>query len=162
MRNIPWAGLIVAVAAFGLDRLHKFWMIGPYEIALRGRHSVAPFLDLVLVWNRGVSYGLLEQNSEVGRWLLVAVALLGGIIFGTWMWRAATPLVSIAMALIVAGALSNGIDRIVYGAVADFFLLHVGDFEWYIFNLADVWIVVGVAIVIGAWWMERPEKVENA
>ena len=98
-----------------------------------------------MVWNRGVSYGLLTQDGDLGRWLLIALGIAGALLFGWWLWsdaRACSP--ALSLGLVVGGALSNVIDRLVYGAVADFFLFHVGGFEWYVFNLADVWIVAGV------------------
>lgn len=158
--HIPKLGLVIVLVGFLFDRAHKAWMLGPYEVGLRGRHSIAPFLDIVLVWNKGISYGLLTQDSPAGRWLLLGIALVGAIIFGVWMWRAGSLIVEAGMGLIVAGALSNGWDRVAYGAVADFFLVHAGGFEWYVFNLADVWIVAGVGMVLVAWATERPEKAE--
>jgi signal peptidase II len=122
---------------------------------MRGRVTVAPFLDLVLVWNTGVSYGLLAQRSDLGRWLLVALGVGGSILFAWWLRRARRPLQGLAFGLIVAGALSNALDRIVHGAVADFFLFHVGSFEWYVFNLADVWIVAGIVGLLIVWAGER-------
>jgi signal peptidase II len=150
-------GLGVAVAGIILDQAHKAWMLGPFAIETRGRVPVAPFLDLVIVWNRGVSYGLLAQEGELGRYVLAALGVGGAILFGWWMWHASRPLSALALGLVVAGALSNAIDRVAYGAVADFFLFHVGAFEWYVFNLADVWIVAGVAGLLLAWATERRE-----
>ena len=148
------------VAVFGLlfDQASKLYLLGPFALAEKGRVVVTPFLDLVLVWNRGVSYGLLQQDSEAGRWLLVAVGLAGSALFAWWLWRAERLIQALALGLIIGGALSNVIDRLAYGAVADFFLLHVGSFEWYVFNLADAWIVAGVVGLLLAWAVERPEK----
>jgi signal peptidase II len=152
-----WWGLAVAAAGLVVDQAHKAWMLGPYAIEERGRVSVTPFLDLVMVWNRGVSYGLLTQEGELGRWLLVAFGVLGGCLFGWWLFSTTRLLSAVSLGLVIAGALSNVIDRLAYGAVADFFLLHAGDFEWYVFNLADVWIVAGVVGLLLAWGTERPE-----
>src|SRR3954468_24819627 len=137
------AGTFVAVAGVLLDQAHKAWMLGPFELQDKGRVSLTPFLDLVMVWNRGVSYGLFTQEGERGRWLLVLLGIAGAVLFGWWMWHTRRPLSSVALGLIVAGAISNVIDRLIYGAVADFFLFRIGSFEWYVFNLADVWIVAG-------------------
>ena len=133
-------------------------MLGPYAIEEKGRVAVTPYLDLVMVWNRGVSYGLFQQEGDLGRWLLIAIGLAGSALFAWWMWRADRFLTALSLGLVVGGALSNVIDRLAYGAVADFFLLHAGGFEWYVFNLADAWIVVGVAGLMLAWALERPEK----
>jgi signal peptidase II len=150
-------GLVAAASALLADQAHKAWMLGPFDLPDRGRVPLAPFLDLVMVWNRGVSYGLLTQEGDLGRWVLVLFGIAGTLLFGWWMWYTRRMLSAVALGLVAAGALSNVIDRLLYGAVADFFLLHVGRFEWYVFNLADVWIVAGVVGLVLAWLTERPE-----
>jgi signal peptidase II len=157
-------GLGIATAVLGLaaDQLSKAWLLGPFALDQKGRVAVTPFLDLVLVWNKGVSYGLLTQNGDLGRWLLILFGVAGGVLFGWWLWHTRRVLSVIALGLIVGGALSNAIDRLLYGAVADFFLLHAGRFEWYVFNLADVWIVAGVIGLLLAWATERREIATEA
>jgi signal peptidase II len=156
-RNARIAGFAAIVVGVLLDQAYKAWMLGPFELPQKGRVSVAPFLDLVMVWNRGVSYGLFTQDREGGRWLLIALGVIGALLFGWWMWQTRRPVGAVALGLIVAGAVSNAIDRLVYGAVADFFLFHIGSFEWYVFNLADVWIVSGVIGLMLLWLTERRE-----
>lgn len=150
-------GLAVATAGIAIDQAHKAWMLGPFDIEAKGRVAMAPFLDFVMVWNRGVSYGLLTQDGDLGRWLLIAAGLVGAVLFGWWLWTSDRLLPAIALGLVVGGALSNVIDRFVHGAVADFFLFHAGGLEWYVFNLADVWIVAGVVGLLCAWMTERRE-----
>ena len=151
-------GFTVAAIALAVDQAHKAWMLGPFAIEEKGRVALTPFLDLVMVWNRGISYGLLTQEGDAGRIVLIAIGIIGAILFGWWLWATRGLLAALSLGLIMGGALSNVIDRLVYGAVADFFLLHWGDFEWYVFNLADVWIVAGVVGLVLAWATERPEK----
>ena len=105
--------------------------------------ALTPFLDLVMVWNRGVSYGLFTQDGGIGRWVLVALGIGGATLFSWWLWMTRGMLATLALGLVIGGAVANVIDRLAYGAVADFFLFHIGRFEWYVFNLADVWIVAG-------------------
>lgn len=150
-------GIGIAVAGLLVDQAHKFWMLGPFGIEEKGRVALTPFLDLIMVWNRGVSYGLLTQEGDLGRWVLIAFGLAGAAVFGWWLWHSRRLLTSVALGLVIGGALSNVIDRLLYGAVADFFLFHVGGFEWYVFNLADAWIVAGVVGLLIAWATERPE-----
>lgn len=150
-------GFAAAVAAVLLDQAHKAWMLGPFAIETKGHVAVTPFFDLVLVWNRGISYGLLAGEGQLGRWLLIALALAGALLFGWWLWWTRGLLAGLSLGLVIGGALSNAIDRFVHGAVADFFLFHVGAFEWYVFNLADVWIVAGVIGLVLSWALERPE-----
>jgi len=148
-----------SVAALGIlvDQAAKLWLLGPFDMAERGRVALTPFLDLVLVWNRGVSYGLFTQDGDAGRWFLVALGIVGAALFSWWLWITRGGLATLSLGLVIGGALSNVIDRLAHGAVADFFLFHVGAFEWYVFNLADVWIVAGAIGLVLAWALERPE-----
>lgn len=157
MSTARTAGFAVALAGIVLDQAHKAWMLGPFAIEEKGRIAAAPFLDLVMVWNRGVSYGLFSQEGDLGRWMLIGFGVLGAIVFGWWLWGTQRVLPALALGLVIGGALSNVIDRLVHGAVADFFLFHLGGFEWYVFNLADVWIVAGVIGLVLAWATERRE-----
>ncbi len=152
-------GLGIAAAVLGvlIDQAHKAWMLGPFDIETKGRVALGPFLDLVMVWNRGISYGLLTQDGDLGRWVLIALGLLGALLFGWWLWSTRGFLAALSLGLVIGGALSNVIDRLLHGAVADFFLLHLGSIEWYVFNLADVWIVAGAIGLVLAWATERPE-----
>jgi signal peptidase II len=162
MRHPRVYGAALAVVSLVVDQAHKAWMLGPFDLPARGRVPLTPFLDLVMVWNRGVSYGLFTQDSDFGRWLLIAFGIAGGLLFSWWLWRTRRLLPCLALGLVIGGALSNVIDRLLYGAVADFFLFHIGSFEWYVFNLADVWIVAGVAGLLFAWATERPEIATEA
>ncbi len=149
-----WWGLAAALAGLGIDQAHKAWMLGPFAIEEKGRVPVTPFFDLVMVWNRGVSYGLFTQYGDAGRLFLIALGLAGTALFSWWMWKSERLLPALSLGLIAGGALANVIDRIIFGAVADFFLFHAGAFEWYVFNLADVWIVAGVVGMVIAWLTE--------
>ncbi|MCT8970391.1 signal peptidase II [Microbaculum marinisediminis] len=137
-------GASVALVVFLLDRLHKWAMLGPIDIAARGRIEVAPFFDLILVWNRGVSYGLFQQDTEAGRWVLVAVKIVASLALWIWLARAHSRLTAVSIGLVIGGAIGNAVDRAIYGAVADFFHFSAFGWSWYVFNLADVAIVAGV------------------
>jgi signal peptidase II len=106
---------------------------------------VTDFFDYVLVWNTGISYGLLGDLPLVALGGLIAVALLA---LGFWWWKATQPLVQAGLMLCLGGALSNALDRLLYGAVADFFHFHWQAWSFYIFNLADVAISCGVLLLI--------------
>jgi signal peptidase II len=141
-------GLTVALVTAGLDQASKLWLLYVFDLQARIPVEITPFLELVLVWNKGISYGLLQQQGLLGQWLLMgfkalAIALL-------WLWLARTPskLTAVALGLIVGGALGNAIDPLLHGGVADFVLFHITTatihFNWYVFNLADSAIVAGV------------------
>ncbi len=144
----------VIVATFVLDQGHKWWMLHVYQIGERGRVPVTPFLDLVLVLNKGVSYGLL---TGTGPWLLTGFAVL--VSGAMWIWLSLPGtgrVLAVGLALIIGGALANGLDRLLLGGVADFFSLHAFGFHWYVFNIADVAIVAGVAgLLYDAFWTSR-------
>jgi signal peptidase II len=147
-------GLAFALLALLLDQAHKWWMLGPFDIAARQPVRIAPFFDLVLTWNRGISYGWFVQNSGAGRLALIVLSL--AVSAGLWLWLSRTrqPLTAAALGLVIGGALGNALDRIVHGAVADFFLFHAGEFSWYVFNLADAAIVAGVMLLLYESWAE--------
>ena len=140
------AGMWTSALALALDQGSKLWLLFGFDIGARQLPiRLAPFFDLTMAWNKGVSYSWFTAQSRWGWAALVAVTLAATVFLGVWMWRATTTLAAVSLGLIVGGALGNLIDRIAYGAVADFFHFHVGQFSWYVFNIADVAIVAGVA-----------------
>lgn len=136
--------IVVLVVGFVLDQLTKLWILHGTDLPEGGRIVLAPVLEFVLVWNRGISYGLFQQESVLGRWGLVAFTVVATVVLARWMMRTDRGLVAVSLALIVSGAVGNLVDRVAYGAVVDFVHFHVGSFSWYVFNLADSWIVAGV------------------
>lgn len=147
--------LLLAIAAlmFGLDQTVKWWLLHVYGLGESAPVRFTAFFDLALTWNRGISYGLFRTHAQG---VLVAISL--GISLLLWLWgaRATNPLTVAALGLIIGGALSNALDRAVYGAVADFFHFHVGSFSWYVFNPADVAIVAGGALLLYESYERRP------
>lgn len=141
-------GFGVAVLTLALDQGNKLWLMNVYDIAGRQPVHLAPFFDVVFARNPGISYSLLSAHTPAGRWTLVGFSVVATLLIGLWLWRTATPLVALALGLILGGALGNAIDRFSYGWVADFYYFHVGAFHWYVFNIADVAIVVGVALLL--------------
>lgn len=159
--------LTMAILAFGIDRAHKAFQVSADCIAIgaapcvevftnyvpfamtgwRGGEilRVTDFFDYVLVWNTGISYGLLDGMPA---WVLGLVMIIAIIALSIWWLRADAALVRMGLALCIGGALSNALDRLIYGAVADFFHLHWGSWSFYIFNLADVAITAGVILLL--------------
>lgn len=141
-------GLIIGATTLVLDQISKLWVLFVFELPLKGRVALMPFVDFVMVWNRGISYGLMQQESELGRWGLIVLTIVAVVFLGNWLRKEAGIANGIGLGLILGGAIGNGIDRIAYGAVADFVLLHAGNFQWYVFNIADAAIVVGVVFLL--------------
>ncbi|MCJ2011604.1 signal peptidase II [Methylobacterium sp. J-076] len=138
------AGLAALLLTLAADQATKLGLYFGTDLVLTQPWRLAPFADLVVVWNRGVSYGMFQQDGALGRWLLVALSLAAAAALGVWMRRAGSRLLGVALGLIVGGALGNAVDRAVYGAVFDFVHLHAGGWSWYVFNVADAAIVAGV------------------
>jgi len=137
-------GALTALVTLALDQASKLYLLFGYELPLKEPVVLAPFLELIVVWNRGISYGLFQQDSELGRWALFAVMIAAAVGLSVWMARATSRLLAASLGLIVGGAIGNAIDRVAYGAVFDFVHFHVGSFSWYVFNVADAAIVAGV------------------
>jgi len=141
-------GLSVALVAFVVDRLSKWWLIDVFGITERGIVKILPFFDVVMVWNRGISYGLFQADTGLGIAILASFAILVTVALSLWLARIHHPLMALSIGLIIGGAVGNIYDRIAFGAVADFFSLHAYGYYWYIFNIADIWIAIGVTLMI--------------
>jgi signal peptidase II len=141
----PVLGLVTALSVLAADQASKLWLLFVTDLPATQPLRLAPFLELIVVWNRGISYGMFQQDSELGRWLLIGVTVAATVFFCVWMARNASRLVGLSLGLVVGGAIGNGIDRVAYGAVFDFVHLHAWGFSWYVFNVADAAIVAGVA-----------------
>ena len=145
-------GIVAAVAALIADQAFKLWLLFVFDIGHRGAVSVTPFFDLVLAWNTGISYGWFQNDSPAGAAILLAIKAVAVILLAIWMARSHTRMATIGLGLIIGGAIGNAIDRFAYGAVVDFALFHVQlagkTYSWYVFNLADVAIVAGVATLL--------------
>lgn len=142
-------GLAVAAGTVVVDQAHKWYMLLVYRIQERGRVTVTPFMDLVFVKNEGISYGLFTQGSMAGQYALAAFAVVASALMAVWLAKGVNNrLLAWGVGFIIGGAIGNAIDRILLGGVADFFSLHAFGFYWYVFNIADVAIVVGVAALL--------------
>src|SRR5690348_3120495 len=145
-------GIIVAITTLLVDQTSKLWLLYVLDIGHRDPIRVTSFLDLVLAWNIGISFGLFQNDSQLAQIALMAVKALAVVALAVWMARSRTLLASIALGLIIGGAIGNAIDRFAYGAVVDFALFHVqiggNTYSWYVFNLADTAIVAGVIALL--------------
>lgn len=141
-------GYGLAAIVFVVDQLVKYWIVEIVRLQEQGTVAVWPFLSLTWVENRGVSMGLLTADTEVGRWLLVGMTGLIALVVGVWIRRERALPEAVALGLVLGGALGNIVDRVRLGYVVDFVHLHVGDRSFYVFNVADAAITLGVAILI--------------
>lgn len=143
-RKTGWA---LAALALVLDQASKTWILEsvmqPPQVI-----EVTPFFNLVLAWNRGVSFGMFNNQSDYGPYLLTGLAVVIIIALAVWLWRATTRLSVLALGMIIGGAIGNVVDRIQYGAVVDFLDVHAFGYHWPAFNVADSAVCVGAAILI--------------
>src|SRR4051812_4834791 len=114
------AGVIAAATVLIADQASKLWLLFAFDIAGRGAVRVTPFFDLVLAWNTGISYGWFQTESTAGQAFLLAFKAAAVIVLAIWMARSQTRLATLALGLIIGGAIGNAIDRLAYGAVVDF------------------------------------------
>ncbi len=146
---------VLSLIAFVIDRVSKNEILSIFEEDNLERIFVNPFLDIFLVFNTGISYGLLGGESSFQKWLLiiVSVSIVAFLLF--WVKDSTSRLVNISISFITGGALGNILDRVLYGGVIDFISLHAYGYYWYIFNIADVFIVFGVILFLIKILMER-------
>ena len=143
-RRLGWA---LVAAALVLDQATKAAML-PLLTEPPRLIEIAGFFNLVPVWNRGVSFGLLSSGPEFTRWALTAFALGVSVALGVWLTRATRPWLAPGLGLILGGAVGNAVDRIRFGAVFDFIDLHGFGYHWPAFNVADSAITVGVVLLL--------------
>jgi len=157
-------GLATAVAAAAADQAVKGWLLYGVGLTERSRVPVTPFMDLVLAWNTGISYGLLQWSGPLWQWVLLILKLIAVVLLLVWLERTHSRLAGVSLGLIVGGAIGNAVDRALHGAVMDFVLFHFAGstwtFEWYVFNVADAAIVAGViGLVCESLFLQGAAKV---
>jgi len=140
-------GLSLAALVIVLDQLLKWWirtvvMDPPREI------EVTSFFNLVMAWNRGISFSLFRSDWAAGPYVWAGLAILVAVALGWWLGRVRHKLTAAALGLVIGGALGNAIDRLRLGAVADFLDFHWQSYHWPAFNLADSAISVGIVLLV--------------
>jgi signal peptidase II len=142
-------GLAVAVVVALIDQLAKFWVVGLFAARPGERLiPVLPVLNFALTMNRGVSFGMFNNDAAMNAvvFTLVAAVIVAALL--VWLARARDPMLTSGIGLVVGGALGNVVDRLMRGAVVDFIDFHIGQWHWFVFNLADAAISVGVALMV--------------
>lgn len=150
-------GLAAALLVLAADQASKWWVLEVLRLPERGQVVLAPFLNLTMVWNQGVTFGLLRMKDGWGPLLLAGVALSVVAALGVWIARAENRLVAGALGAVAGGAVGNVIDRLRFGAVVDFVHAHAWGWSWYVFNVADAAIVCGVAALLLDGLRSRPK-----
>jgi signal peptidase II len=146
--SVVVSGLIAAIAVLAADQASKWWILHGLNLPEIGQMVVLPVLNFTMVWNRGVTFGLLTGDSTFAHLALAVFALAVVIVLGIWLTRARRLIIAIPVGAIAGGALGNVADRLHYGAVVDFIQAHAFGYSWYVFNVADAAIVCGVAALV--------------
>ncbi len=156
--------LFVAVSAVSvllIDFLSKNKIISIFKDGIVEKIYVNEYLDFILVFNTGISYGLFSGGGDFQKWTLILLSILIIIFLLSLIRNESTILSKLSISFIIGGALGNVLDRFTYGAVVDFISLHAKGFSWYIFNIADMFIVLGVILFILSQFILSKKNVGN-
>jgi signal peptidase II len=145
---IALAGLLAAVVVLAADQASKWWVLHGLSLEQVGQIVLLPVLNFTMVWNRGVTFGLLTGDGSFAHLALAAFALAVVVVLGVWLSRSTRMAIAIPVGAIAGGALGNVADRLRFGAVVDFIQAHAFGYSWYVFNVADAAIVCGVAALV--------------
>ena len=156
--------LFVAVSAVSvllIDFLSKNKIISIFKDGIVEKIFVNEYLDFILVFNTGISYGLFSGGGDFQKWILISLSILIIIFLLSFIRNESSILSNLSISFIIGGALGNVLDRFTYGAVVDFISLHAKGFSWYIFNIADMFIVLGVILFILSQFILSKKNVGN-
>ena len=160
--NSRLAAWTTALAFFVTDQVTKWIILGPLQLRERGHLDLLSFFDFTYVENRGISLGMFQADSDTGRWILVAITAAIAIAVAWWISREERRGDQLALAMVLGGALGNIVDRVRFGYVVDFLDLHFGEFRpFYVFNVADAAISIGVVILLLRALLLKDEKSEE-
>lgn len=143
----PATAYMIAVGIILADQGSKRFVIEALHLPTVGRIDLAGPLDLTMVWNRGVSFGLFSADADLVRWVLAGFSALVAVLLIIWARKQTRGLTLTALGLVIGGALGNLIDRVRFGAVADFIDVSALYFPW-VFNVADAAISIGVVLLL--------------
>ncbi len=141
------SGLLIAALVILLDQASKFWIVH-YVMAPPRIIEITPFFNVVMVWNKGASFGLFSSQSIWTQAVLGGLAVAISVVLAIWLAKAQNKWLKVALGLVIGGAMGNAIDRAIYHAVADFLDFHAAGYHWPAFNVADIAITVGVILLL--------------
>jgi signal peptidase II len=150
MKGVTRLGIgayLLAILVVALDQASKFWILNVFDLPSKVTVPVAGPFHLTFVWNRGVSFGLLRAEVDLTRWALAAFSVIVAVFLAVWVRNANRRVLAVALGLVIGGAVGNVIDRIRFGAVADFLDFSRLWFPW-VFNVADAAITCGIALLL--------------
>jgi len=140
-------GLLAILVLVAVDQLSKWWVLNIFDLPSKGSVEILPFFSLSMVWNKGISMGL-PLGDALGKWGIVILTTAISLWLLFWLRKSERKFEAASLALILSGAVGNLIDRFLHGAVVDFVHLHAFDYNFYVFNVADSAITVGVIMLL--------------
>jgi len=153
--------ILSSSSVFLIDLLSKNKIISIFKDGVVEKIYVNEYLDFILVFNTGISYGLFSGGGDFQKWILISLSILIIIFLLNFIRNESSIVSKLSISFIIGGALGNVLDRFTYGAVVDFISLHARGFSWYIFNIADMFIVVGVILFILSQFILSKNNVGN-
>jgi len=156
-------GFAVALLVFALDQFAKYWVTGPLGVNHIGDQLyVIPNFQFTYTENNGISLGLLNATTPIGRWMLVALTSAIAVGVAYWLGREKNRADQVALGMVLGGALGNILDRVRHGYVVDFADLHFGDFRpFLIFNVGDAAISIAVVILLLRAFVSRKDQAKG-
>jgi len=153
--------IILIIVIFFLDRITKIYLL---ELQLSGTDVdfyIYSFLNFYLVWNNGIGFGLVAMENNIYYHILTTIIVL--VNFGLIFFMIKSKRIySYLVAIIIGGSLGNLFDRIYYAAVPDFIDIHIGDFHWFVFNVADIFITIGIIGILCIELLKKEKSTERA
>ena len=135
--------ILIILVVFSIDRLFKIYLINLINSGIEVDFYIFPFLNFFLVWNNGIGFGLMSMQANIFYHILSLIIMLINLLLIYFLFKAKN-LQAYMLIFVVGGSLGNLFDRIYYYAVPDFIDFHVGDFHWFIFNIGDIFISLGI------------------
>ena len=152
--------VIIVSILFFLDRISKVYLIHLQEIGTNIDFYILPFLNFFLVWNTGVGFGIMSLEANIYYHILTIIIAIINVVLIYYLFKVRGIQIYF-VALIIGGALGNLFDRIYYYAVPDFIDFHIGNFHWFIFNVADIFITTGIIGIILFEFLKKKIKIEK-
>ena len=151
--------IIIILSIFALDRVTKIYLINLQSIGTEVDFYIFPFLNFYLMWNTGIGFGIASLESNIYYHILTTIIIMVNFVL-IFLLLKAKGIYDYLLAIIIGGSLGNLFDRIYYYAVPDFIDIHLGDFHWFIFNVADIFVTAGI---IGLIFIElfKKEKIST-
>ena len=149
--------VIIILLMFAMDRFSKEYVIDFFLSYKEQSYYLYPFLNLTLIWNTGMAFGLFESESNTYHFISALIVVVIGFLI-IWLFKSKIFVEKIALSVVIGGALGNLFDRIKFNAVPDFIDLHYRDFHWFVFNVSDIVITIGIILLLLSDIFKKNEK----